>query len=199
MVHSPAGGGFPSNYAQLNQTLPTCLLSCCALIPGRQSPQDRDPGSSLSVCRSSSPHEWPMTQTSIQNKKASKCPGWTPEAGPALTLTPVISQSEFHIQDFHSQPAEPSTRRDAKGSRKVQRDVSRISLTRATRAFHVLCFGYIPKKEEVAPACCTQTSQILHPFLHPSLHSSNQIPKLKEDQATDQGLGTIMEVDSQEV
>lgn len=75
----------------------------------------------------------------------------------------------------------------------------RISLTRETRAFHVLCFGYIPKKEEVAPACCTQTSQFLHPFLHPSLHSSNQILKLKEVLATDQALGTMMEVDSQAV
>lgn len=54
-VPSPAGSIFPSNHAQVSQTLLTCLLSPNALIPCRQSPRDRDSGSTLCVCRSVSP------------------------------------------------------------------------------------------------------------------------------------------------
>ena len=72
-------------------------------------------------------------------------------------------------------------------------------LSKTTGAFHGSCSSYTPKNEEVDPAFWTTAPQFPHPFLHCSVHTSDQIPKLQEGLTMEPASGTMMEVDSQAV
>ena len=122
-----------------------------------------------------------MTPTSVQCKKASTCLNWTPEAGCMLTLSPIISQSGFHIPDFHSQPVELPIKKKCQGvSKDFKKWLQDLPYQDKKGISHT-------KKEEVAPASCTQTPSSYIPFSTP-LSILRQIPKLKEGLAMDQGL-----------
>ena len=129
-----------------------------------------------------------MTPTSVQCKKAGTCLNWTPEAGCMLTLSPIISQSGFHIPDFHSQPVELPIKKKCQGvSKDFKKWLQDLPYQDNKGISHT-------KKEEAAPASCTQTPQFLHPFLHPSLNP--QTDSKAERRAGD---GPRLEADSQAV